>query len=126
MLGCVDGPPAAATDAGRSIAAATQIAANVGQALAFGFGLVGLLFNPFLLFIALFVWIGAAAEASMVQMKSALAGIPVARAMLRRFETLSPDDPLSRVAEITLLGSQKDFPVLERGAVVLSIRLVVA
>ena len=30
--------------------------------------------NPMLLFIALFVWIGAGQEASMVQMKSALGG----------------------------------------------------
>lgn len=97
--------------------AATQIAANIGQAMAFAFGLLGLLGNPFLIFIALFVWIGAAAEASMVQMKSALGGIPVAEAMLRRFETLAPEDPLSRAVELTLAGSQKDFPVLQRGAV---------
>ncbi|MGZ9167216.1 MAG: site-2 protease family protein, partial [Anaerolineales bacterium] len=37
---------------------ATQIAANVGQGLAFLFGLFGLFNNPFLLFIAFFVWIG--------------------------------------------------------------------
>ncbi len=98
--------------------AATQVAANIGQAMAFAFGLIGLLFNPFLLFIALFVWIGAAAEASMVQMKAALGGIPVARAMLRNFETLTPQDSLSRAAEITLQGSQKDFPVMDRGALV--------
>jgi Zn-dependent protease len=97
--------------------AATHIAANIGQAMAFAFGLLGLLWNPFLIFIALFVWIGAAAEASMVQMKSALGGIPVAEAMLRRFETLAPEDPLSRAVELTLAGSQKDFPVLQRGAV---------
>ena len=54
----------------------------------------------------------------MVQMKSALGGIPVAQAMLRTFETLRPDDPLSRAVEMTLAGSQKDFPVLlENGAV---------
>ncbi len=97
--------------------AATQIAANIGQGMAFLFGLLGLLANPFLLFIALFVWIGAASEASMVQMKSALGGIPVAGAMLRNFETLRPEDRLSRGVELTLSGSQKDFPVLDRGRV---------
>jgi Zn-dependent protease len=40
---------------------ATQIAAYLGQALAFLFGFIGLLTNPFLVFIALFVWIGAGA-----------------------------------------------------------------
>jgi Zn-dependent protease len=98
--------------------AATQIAANAGQMMALLFGFVGLLANPFLLFIALFVWIGAAAEASMAQMKSALGGIPVAQAMLTTFETLRPDDPLSLAVEKTLAGSQKDFPVLlENGTV---------
>ena len=35
---------------------ATQRAASVGQALALVFGFVGLFYNPFLVFIALFVW----------------------------------------------------------------------
>jgi Zn-dependent protease len=59
---------------------ATQIAASLGQLMAILFGFVGLLYNPFLIFIAFFVWIGAAQEASMVQMKAALGGIPVSQA----------------------------------------------
>jgi Zn-dependent protease len=96
--------------------AATEVAANIGQAMAFLFGLLGLLGNPFLLFIALFVWIGAAAEASLVQVKAALGGIPVAKAMLSDFETISSGDRLSHVVELTLAGSQKDFPVVDGGA----------
>jgi Zn-dependent protease len=96
---------------------ATQVAANIGQAMALGFGLVGLMANPFLVFIAFFVWIGAAAEASMVQVKSALAGIPVAHAMLTEFETLRSDDPLERAIALTLATSQKDFPVIDAGGV---------
>lgn len=46
---------------------ATQVAASIGQALAFGFGFLGLTgSNPFLVFIAFFVWIGASQEATMV------------------------------------------------------------
>jgi Zn-dependent protease len=55
---------------------ATQIAATVGQAMALVFGFVGFFTNPFLLFIALFVWIGAAQEASMAQMKSSRSPAP--------------------------------------------------
>src|SRR5207245_5237106 len=51
---------------------ATQVSAHVGQAMALVFGLLGLFTNPFLVFIAFFVWIGAAQEASMVQMRTAL------------------------------------------------------
>lgn len=97
---------------------ATQIAGSVGQGMAFLFGFIGLFSNPFLLFIALFVWIGAAQETSMVQMKTALGGIPVRRAMLTDFQTLSPQDSLGRAVEMILAGSQQDFPVVDNGRVV--------
>jgi Zn-dependent protease len=96
---------------------ATQLAAHIGQALAFGFGLWGLFTNPFLVFIAFFIWIGAAQEASMVQMRSALGGIPVSRAMLKEFRTLAPDDPATRVLEVIQGGLQQDFPVVVDGRV---------
>ena len=94
---------------------ATQIAANIGQGVAFLFGLIGLFSNPFLLFIALFVWIGASQEASMVQMRNSISGIPVTHAMQTNFETLSPSDRLDRVVSLILAGSQQDFPVVEDG-----------
>jgi len=97
---------------------ATQLAANVGQGMALLFGFLGLVGNPFLLFIAFFVWIGASQEASMVQMKSALGGIPVGRAMLTDFQSLAPSDSLGRAVELILAGSQHDFPVIEHGRVV--------
>jgi CBS domain-containing protein len=92
---------------------ATQIAANVGQGLAYLFGLIGLFSEPFLIFIALFVWIGASQEASMVQMRNSISGIPVTHAMQTRFETLSPSDRLDRVVSLILAGSQQDFPVVQ-------------
>jgi len=97
---------------------ATQLAAGIGQAMAVLFGFVGLFTNPFLVFIALFVWLGAAGEASMVQMRSALAGIPVQKAMVTDFRTLAPDDPLGRAVDYVLAGFQQDFPVVEEGRVV--------
>src|SRR5919106_1229844 len=95
--------------------AARLIAANIGQGLAFLLGLVGLFNNPFLLFIAFFVWIGASQEASMVQMRNSISGIPVTNAMQTRFETLAPSDRLARVVDLILSGSQQDFPVVEDG-----------
>lgn len=97
---------------------ATQIAAAIGQGMALLFGFIGLFANPFLLFIAFFVWIGASQEASMVQMKNAISGIPVGRAMLTDYQSLSPRDPLSRMAQLILAGSQHDFPVIEDDRVV--------
>ena len=97
---------------------ATQIAASVGQALALVFGFVGLFVNPFLVFIGLFVWMGAAGEASLVQMKSSLGGIPVSQAMISDFRAVSPTASLRGVANYILEGFQQDFPVLQDGRIV--------
>jgi predicted transcriptional regulator len=74
--------------------------------------------NPFMLVIALFVWVGAAAEASAVQFKAGLAGVPVILAMIRNYATLAPDDTLGTAAKRTLDGFQYDFPVVVDGMVV--------
>jgi Zn-dependent protease/predicted transcriptional regulator len=99
-------------------ARATRIAANIGQGMAFLFGFVGLFINPFLILIALFVWWGASQEASFVEMKSALNGVPVRQIMITEFHALSPQDNLSRAIEHILAGWQHDFPVIEDGKVV--------
>jgi Zn-dependent protease/predicted transcriptional regulator len=100
---------------------ATQVAAGVGQAMALLFGFLGLFgpallgvqFSPMLVFIALFVWIGAAQEASMAQMRSALHGIPVQNAMITDFRTLRADDTLQRAVDYVVAGFQQDFPVVD-------------
>ena len=96
---------------------ATQIAATLGQGMALILGFIGLFANPLLVFVALFVWLGAGQEASMVQMRSALDGIPVTRVMVTDFRTVAPQEPLARAVELILAGSQQDFPVVEEGRV---------
>lgn len=120
--------PAFPMDGGRALRAllamrtsyvrATLTASWLGQALALVMGLLGLFFNPFLLFIALFVWIGAAAESSAVVAKALLAGLPVRAAMLTRFTTLEPTDTISTAVKQLLAGSDIDFPIVENGRVV--------
>ena len=94
---------------------ATRTAANIGQMMAFLFGFLGLFYNPFLLFIALFVYIGAEAEAQAVQLHVTLEGLPVREVMVTRFVTLGPEEPLSRAVELLLSGAQQDFPVVSNG-----------
>lgn len=97
---------------------ATAIAANIGQAMAILFGILGFLYNPFLIFIAIFVYLGAQGEAAHVETQSALEGLRVRDAMMTRFRSLSARDSLSKAVAELLAGSQQDFPVLDSGRVV--------
>jgi Zn-dependent protease/predicted transcriptional regulator len=120
--------PAFPMDGGRALRAllaqrmdylhATHLAASIGQAVAILFGVVGMFLNPMLLFIAIFVYIGAGQEASMVETRRALHGVPVKRAMMTRFQLLAPGDSLEHASEELLAGAQQDFPVVEGGQVV--------
>jgi len=87
-------------------AKATQKAASIGQLLAVGMGFLGIMYNPFLLFIAIFIWFGATIENSAEQLKSILSHASVRHAMLREFHTLSPEDNLARAVELTSTTSQ--------------------
>src|SRR5262249_51696046 len=61
---------------------ATRIAASVGQASAVAFGLFGRFANPFLLLIAVFIYLGASEEAAAVVMKNQFRDTIVRDAML--------------------------------------------
>ncbi len=97
---------------------ATDVAAAVGQAVALAFGLVGLLSNPFLVFIALFVWVGAHEEARMAHVKASLAGVPVSRAMVTNVVAAGPNERIASVVQHMLAGFQDDIPVVDEGALV--------
>jgi Zn-dependent protease/CBS domain-containing protein len=92
---------------------ATRMAANIGQTLAIGFGILGLFGNPFLILIAVFIWIGAGAEGPATEGEGRLPRQPVRRAMITDFQVLGPHDPLARAIDLTLAGTQKDFPVVD-------------
>jgi CBS domain-containing protein len=83
------------------------------------FGLAGLVTgNLMLVLIALFVWMGADAEARAVRTRAGLAGVPVAAVMVRRFAAVDPDDTLGAVAAYARQTFQRDFPVVVGGRVV--------
>ena len=98
---------------------ATEIAASVGQFVAILFGILGLMSgNFFLLFIALFVYLGAQQEAHFVQVRSLLRGVPTRQAMVTRFRTLAPHEPLAAALDELIAGEQQDFPVTDNGQLV--------
>ena len=92
---------------------ATEIAARIGQALAFGLGFLGLFGNPLLVFIAIFVYIAAAAEAQMSAAHEALKGVSVGEAMETRFTPVSIDANLGQAVDALLATAQHEFPVVD-------------
>lgn len=92
---------------------ATQIAASIGQGIAFLFGFLGLLYNPLLIFIAIFIYLGAASEARLAQLKDVATGFPVSEAMITQFITLPPEAHLDRAVEALLRTTQHEFPVVD-------------
>jgi len=92
---------------------ATELAASIGQWVAFALGFVGLFYNPLLIFIAIFVYLAAASEAHMVGLRALSHGVPVTAAMVTQFATLKPSNHLDEAIETLLHTSQSEFPVVD-------------
>ncbi|MFA7695486.1 MAG: CBS domain-containing protein, partial [Methanoregula sp.] len=98
---------------------ATGIAANVGKAFAVIFGIIGLfLFNPFLILIALFIYIGASMESTAVQYNVLLQDVTVGHMMTAPVTTVPENLPLAKVVEMMYASKHLGFPVVERDMLV--------
>jgi stage IV sporulation protein FB len=91
---------------------ATQIAAGIGQFIAVAFGVLGLLSNPMLILIALFIYFGAASEATLAQVRAVSSGLRVDAVMVTGAQSLGMDSTLDDAVELLLRTSQKEFPVV--------------
>jgi len=129
ILGVFNLLPAYPMDGGRVLrsllairlpeAEATRIAAAAGQGLAILLGLAGLLWGNFILvFVALFVYLGAAQEGAAVRGRILTTGYPVSAAMITDFRTLQHGDTIRDAGNLLLATSQHDFPVMHGEAVV--------
>jgi Zn-dependent protease/CBS domain-containing protein len=92
---------------------ATEIAAFIGQGVAFALGFAGLLWNPLLIFIAIFVYLAASSEAHLVAIRAMSRGVPVTAAMMTQFATLAPDAHVDQAVQTLLSTSQSEFPVID-------------
>eukprot|EP01093_Parvamoeba_rugata_P004805 TRINITY_DN1669_c0_g1_i1.p1 TRINITY_DN1669_c0_g1~~TRINITY_DN1669_c0_g1_i1.p1 ORF type:complete len:386 (-),score=57.79 TRINITY_DN1669_c0_g1_i1:69-1226(-) len=97
---------------------ATDIAASIGQGLAFVFFVVGLFFNPFLILIALFIFLGAYGENQMVKQGDLLKGHLVKEATLINITKLQANNSVEEVITILLAGNEKDFVVVENEKII--------
>lgn len=102
-----------------SEADATRVAAWSGRMLAIGIGLYGLLYSHFLLvFVAFFVYLGAAQESAAAIGRSLTSGIPVRAAMLTEYRTLTHGNTIRDAANLLLATSQQDFPIVHSDRVI--------
>lgn len=92
---------------------ATQIAASIGQALAIFLGVIGLIGNPFLILIALFIFLSASGESGYVVMQDLSRNYRARDAMISRFEALSTAATADTAAALLLRTTQQEFPVLD-------------
>jgi Zn-dependent protease/CBS domain-containing protein len=111
---------------------ATEISASIGQFVAFALGFIGLMYNPLLIFIAIFVYLAASSEAHMVALRAVSRGVPVSHAMMTQFATLTPQAHIDEAVQTLLATSQGEFPVvngagkpvgvLDRGALIRALK----
>lgn len=94
---------------------ATQIAAGIGKILAFGFIVMGFYSNPFLIFIGLFIILGASAEEQMVTTQSLVQEFTAKNAMMTNFITIEKEEPIAKAIELLLAGQAKSFLITDAG-----------
>ncbi len=94
---------------------ATEISSGVGQFFAIAFVLIGLLTNPFLALIGIFIFFGASGETQMVRQREMMRGLAVSDVMgtKPRTETVTPFHNFGQVLDAVLHGYQEDFPVVD-------------
>ena len=91
---------------------ATRIAASIGQFLAILF-----VSNIWLVFIGVFIYLGAGAEATFEATKSILTGHSVKDVLMKQYTILQPQDTLEKVVELLLNGQEQEFVVVENNQV---------
>src|SRR5437763_12810314 len=92
---------------------ATEIAAFIGQGVAFALGFAGLFWNPLLIFIAIFVYLAPSSQAHLVAIRAMSRGVPVSAAMMTQFATLAPEAHVDEAVQTLLSTSQSEFPVID-------------
>ena len=98
---------------------ATKIAADIGKGFAIVFGIVGLFaFSPFLILIALFIYIGANMESTAMKYSHLLQDVTVGDMMSRPVTTVPPTLPVSQVIGMMYTSKHLGFPVVERDTLI--------
>ena len=111
---------------------ATALAARIGQGFAFLFVALGLLYNPILMLVGIFIYFAAASEEQSAAFSGFAARLTVRDAMEASPVLIAAEAPLSHAVDALLSSAQKEFPVvdaagrvtglLDRDAMILGLR----
>lgn len=95
--------------------AATRITAGISKVLALGLGILGIFSNPWLIFIALFIYMAVTAEAQQSMIEYMLRGIRVRDLMNRDVVSVAPDTSVAELMQMMVRERHLGFPVLDGG-----------
>ena len=93
---------------------ATRIAAGIGQALAVGFVILGFYGNPFLVFIGIFIFLGAQGESKYAQTRALFTGVTIREVMMKEVPLLDAHITIREAAQQLLIGQNKSFVVMNQ------------
>ncbi|EIM76177.1 peptidase M50 [Nitritalea halalkaliphila LW7] len=97
---------------------ATRIAGGIGQVLAVGFVFVGLFYNPILVLVGIFIFLGAGSEVAHTAKQSVLKGFTVQNVLMRKYQLLALSDPLALAVDKLLNSQATHFVVHDAQGVV--------
>ncbi len=128
VLGLFNLLPAFPMDGGRVLRAffarkmsytnATKMAASIGKQFAILMAILGIFFNIILIFIAIFIYIGADQEYKNILISSRLEGLRVRDIMTKDVDTLTPDTPVSEALNVMFRQRHMGYPVEDHGNLV--------
>ncbi len=102
-------------------AKATRLAAGLGRTLAVAFVFLGFFYSFWLVFIGLFVYLGALNENRQVETQTALTGFAVSDVLMTLYTPLYVHEPLQRAVDLLLDGQEKEFLVLDLDGIVVGV-----
>ncbi len=91
---------------------ATEIAARIGQFLAIVFVFIGFFYDFWLVFIGMFLFLGASSESRIGEIKYALEGIRVKDVMVTKFTSLTTDSTIHEASKSLVNTNEKSFLVM--------------
>jgi Zn-dependent protease/CBS domain-containing protein len=93
---------------------ATRTAATIGQGFAFILGFLGFISNPVLIFIAIFIYIAAGAEADAVSIRDIAHDLTVEDAIITSIVAIPENARIGDAVEHLLNTAMTDFPVVDQ------------